>query len=155
MRYVSRMTTDPILNGLANKRAEILRDITIAKDSIAMLEADLASIEGAIRVFDPDVTLRDSVKRVPALHAAPEGQMARHIFTCLRQADKPLKTIEVTEFVMQARGIDPRDKRMRQNMVDRTYAALGRLKKAGQVRQTDDKGHRRFWVMVGDPLAVT
>ena len=73
--------------------------------------------------------------------------MARHIFTSLRQADRPLKTIEVTEFVMQARGIDPRDKRMRQNMVDRTYAALGRLKKAGQIQQTDDKGHRRFWVM--------
>lgn len=43
-----------------------------------MAEADLASIEGAIRVFDPDIELRAVGKRVAAIHAAPEGAMDLH-----------------------------------------------------------------------------
>ena len=73
-----------VVPGLCDKRSELLRDITIARDRLAMLEADLASIEGAIRVFEPDLELADKGKRVPAVHAAPEGAMSRFVIDCLR-----------------------------------------------------------------------
>ncbi|NVD45839.1 hypothetical protein [Qipengyuania atrilutea] len=142
------MATSFVLSGLVEKRSELLRDITIAKDTLAMLEADLVSIEGAIRVFDPELVVHGRSKRVPAIHAAPVGQMARHIFSCFREAGKPLHTAEIAEYVMKERSIDPRDKRVRDCMVRRTYGALHKMKREGKVRQQDTKAHRKTWELL-------
>ena len=115
--------TSLVLSGLLSKRAELLRDITISKDRTAMLEADLASIEGAIRVFDPDTALPDKGRRAPAINAAPEGQMGRYVMACLRQ-NGPQDTKQVTRYVMEQRQLDPSDKRLWRTMCDRTGAAL-------------------------------
>jgi hypothetical protein len=115
------------------KRGELMRDITVARDRIAMLEADLASVEGAIRVFDPDSILPEKGKRVPALNAAPFGHMTRHIMDCLRGGQAKL-TGEVTSYVMECRHLDPAYKRLWFFMRNRTSAALGRLRRKGFIR---------------------
>ena len=139
--------TSLVLSGLIAKRAELLRDITIAKDKLAMCEADLASIEGAIRVFDPDIELGDKGRRVPAVHAAPEGDMARYILDCLRAAKGPLKSSEIASYVMEQRQLDPRDKRLHGTMVERTYAALRRLRERGLVRSEAGKAGLLAWTI--------
>lgn len=145
MRYVAQTMTSLVLSGLIAKRAELLRDITIAKDRLAMCEADLASIEGAIRVFDPDIELQDKGRRVPAVHAAPEGDMARYILDCLRAAKGPLKSSEIASYVMEQRQLDPRDKRLQRTMAERTYAALSRLRGRALVRSEAGAGGLLMW----------
>ena len=137
--------TSLVLSGLIAKRAELLRDITIAKDKLAMCEADLASIEGAIRVFDPDIELQDKGRRVPAVHAAPEGDMARYILGCLRAAKAPLASREIASYVMEQRQLDPRDKRLRRTMTERTGAALRRLRERGLVLSCSGPGGGLEW----------
>ena len=83
-----------VLSGLIRRRAELLRDLTITRNKLAMMEIDIASVEGAIRVFAPGIDLKDLAgKRIPAFHAAPEGAMTRFIFAALRTG--PMTTREI------------------------------------------------------------
>ena len=125
--------TKIVLNGLIEKRAEIERDLTIARDRLAMLEIDLANIEGAIRVFDPDIVVPERSKRVPAVHAAPVGHMSRFITDCLRNASRPVSSGEIVDYVMEQRKLDPRDRRLRRNMSDRTGQVLRTMRKRGLI----------------------
>lgn len=141
-----------VVHGLINKRAELMRDLSVAKDKLAMLEADLASIEGAIRVFDPDLDMeKHRSRRVPGVHTAPEGMMARFVRDKLRGATEPLCTREITLHVMEQRGLSPSDKRLFSNMRDRTGAALYRMRKNGEVVSKPGVKRALLWSLVREP----
>src|SRR5947209_7329707 len=89
---------DPhVISALRNKRAELSGELIAAEQRIVQLRADIASLDGAIRVFDlsaaPDKIRPVLRRKKPTL--IPRGQCSRAVLDMLRSADAPMTAREI------------------------------------------------------------
>lgn len=123
---------EDVLTALVNKRTEIMRDLVTARDVLAQLEDKLTTLEGAIRVFDPDIALVQPKRRpVPLLTNSKRGVMVRAITDTMRDAGKPLTCREIAMLVMERRRLPRTDPAFVTLMVSRTSNSLRRLRSEG------------------------
>jgi hypothetical protein len=93
---------------LVRKRAELAGELIVAEKRIAQLRSDLASIDGAIHVFDPAIAaslIRPVIKRKTA-PLLPQGQGTRIILDTLRRAGEPLSPRQIAERIVSERALD-------------------------------------------------
>jgi hypothetical protein len=93
------MADSRVVSAPREKRAELSGELIAAEKRIVQLRADLESIDGALRVFDPLIAahkIRPVLRRRQAL-ALPRGQGSRIIMDALRRADAPLTVREIAE----------------------------------------------------------
>jgi hypothetical protein len=89
---------DPhVISALRTKRAELSGELIAAEKRIAQLRADIESLDGAIRVFDP-TSAPDKIRPIlrrkkPTL--IPRGQCSRAVLDTLRDADTALTVREI------------------------------------------------------------
>lgn len=125
---------DLTLSGLLRKRAEIAGNIEGVQAQLSRLIADCQHIDGAIRVFRPDIDLEDLPEgTVAAPFTGFRGEIQRFLLDQLRNANGPLDTFQLAEHVMRKRGLDPSDRVLRNLINKRTGYALAKLRKAGRV----------------------
>ena len=89
---------DPhVISALREKRAELSGELIAAEKRIVQLRADISSLDGAIRVFDPTAEpdkIRPILRRKkPTL--IPRGQCSRAVLDMLRHADSPMTAREI------------------------------------------------------------
>jgi hypothetical protein len=89
---------DPhVISALRAKRAELSGELIAAEKRTVQLRADIASLDGTIRVFDPTAApdkIRPVLRRKkPAL--IPRGQCSRAVLDTLRLAVKPMTVREI------------------------------------------------------------
>src|ERR1700730_128099 len=89
---------DPhVISALRSKRAELSGELIAAEKRCLELRADIGSLDGAIRVFDPTLEpdkIRPILRRKkPTL--IPRGQCSRAILEMLRAADAPMTAREI------------------------------------------------------------
>jgi len=89
---------DPhVISALRAKRAELSGELIAAETRIVQLRADITSLDGAIRVFDPTAApdkIRPILRRKkPTL--IPRGQCSRAVLDMLRHADSPMTAREI------------------------------------------------------------
>ena len=97
-----------VISQLTAKRAEIAGEIQTAEKRLAQLRADLASIDGALRVFDPSVnpkTIGPRPKRTGA-PILPYGVFARAVLDVLRRASAPMTAKQIALQVAQEHGLE-------------------------------------------------
>jgi hypothetical protein len=102
------MAESHVVSALRTKRAELAGELIVAEKRIAQLRADLASIDGAIRVFDPSIAaaqIRPVIKRKTA-PLLPQGQGTRIILDTLRRAGEPLSPRQIAERIVSERSLD-------------------------------------------------
>jgi len=125
---------DQTLSGLLRKRAELAGR---ALDERKVLDATLAhldAIDAAIRVFNPSLThdVLPDAPRLPA-HAAATSDIRRFLIGLLRAAGRPVKTLDATKALMEAKDIDERDRVLATLIRKRVTDAFGRMRAAGIV----------------------
>ena len=105
------------------------------------LVANLSHIDGAIRVFRPDIDLADLPEKLaPAQFTCFRGEIQRFLLDTLRAANGPLDTLGLAEAAMRKRGLDPSDRVMFNLIARRTGYALAHMRKKGKV--TSARAHR-------------
>jgi hypothetical protein len=90
-----------VISALSKKRAEIDGEIRKLQKRLNELRSDLASIDQAIRVFDPSAApelILPKFKR-PAPEYFRRGTFSREVLATLRGADKGLTPREIAERV--------------------------------------------------------
>jgi|HubBroStandDraft_1064217.scaffolds.fasta_scaffold00040_17 hypothetical protein len=94
------MTELHVGSALVAKRAELSGEMIAAEKRIAQLRADLGSIDGALRVFDPSISAAriKPVRKRTGPPSLPQGQGNRIIMDTLRRAGEPLTPHETTGF---------------------------------------------------------
>jgi hypothetical protein len=89
---------DPhVISALREKRAELLGELIAAEKRIVQLRADIGSLDGAIRVFDPTAEpdkIRPILRRKKQT-LIPRGQCSRAILDMLRQAGGAMTAREI------------------------------------------------------------
>jgi hypothetical protein len=93
---------DPlVISALSKKRAEVDGEIRKLQKRLGELRSDLASIDHAIRIFDPSASpelILPKFKR-PAPEYFRRGAFSREVLETLRSADKGLTPREIAERV--------------------------------------------------------
>jgi hypothetical protein len=100
------------ISSLSRKRAEIAGEIEAATARVAQLRADLAHLDAAIRIMDPDA----EPELIPAKRTNAKGcdwfgrgELARMVLDALREAARPLSSTEIARAVLAAKGVEPGD----------------------------------------------
>jgi hypothetical protein len=104
---------DPhVISALRKKRAELSGELIAAEKRILQLRADIDSLDGAIRVFDP-TSAPDKIRPVlrrkkPTL--IPRGQCSRAVLDTLRDSDTSLTVREIAAQLAARYQLDANDR---------------------------------------------
>lgn len=88
-----------VISALRAKRAYLDGELLEVERQAARLRADLAAIDRALKVFDPNIRLTAirPVVRSPSPQFFKHGQFARATLDTLRRAERPLTYREIAE----------------------------------------------------------
>lgn len=143
-------TSNPVLSGLIRKRQEVAADLDAAQSRVKQLILDIDALDATLRLFQPDIDLEVvRVRSVPRRHQAHRGDTARLIASLLREAAEPLSHREITQRVMQARGLNLADRNLCQTMRDRVGSSLRGMRQRGRLASNGGRGLGVKWRMAG------
>ena len=139
--------TDYVLVGLVNRRAELTGEIEAIHLRLRGLLAQLESLDGTIRQFDPShrvEAIRPKAFRPPS-DWANRGEMSRVVLSILRQAAEPLTTRDIALEMLVTRALDASDQRLLKLMTKRVGVALQGQRTGGVVRSMPGPGIMMLW----------
>ncbi|WP_313444813.1 hypothetical protein [Brevundimonas sp.] len=137
------------LHALTRKYAEFAGLIGRAKAEVQRLTADLAHIEGAIRIFDPTIDIgRIRAKHMPVREPAAQGEVTGIILDTLRESPDPLTPRELAEHLMVRRGLPVEDRELFTVMLKRVRACLRTQRGRGVLRPVGTEGMTQLWEVV-------
>jgi hypothetical protein len=140
------MESPNTVSGLMAKRAELAGKIEHAQKALRDLVTDLEAIDGALRVFDPEMRLPViRAKRAPIAHATYHHDTQRIALKTLREAGEPVSSRDIAKAVMGSRGFDVGDRALRKMMVARVSACLRRLHAKGLIKNKLMAGRFMYW----------
>ena len=133
------------IHGLLRKHRELLAEIEQANALLSGKQSALDAIEAALRVFDPSI--------VPATESRRRGDnivngLHRFLLNQIRQ-DGSVTTLGVATALLEARGLDHRDKALLTAMRKRCGDALQKMRRQGRVTgERYGKGGELEWRLV-------
>ena len=104
------MTGEHAISTLARKRAELAGEVHRTKARLKRLQENLAHVDGALRLFDPNVN-PGSIKPLRARKPSRlfrHGELPHLVLSALRKHG-PADAHAVTTAVMRGAGMDPAD----------------------------------------------
>ena len=118
-----------VIGALRNKRAELAGTLRQLEQQLMQQRANLAHLDAAMRLFDPNIRPRDIRPRQPRARNAwfRPKECLRLIYDELREAPQPVTTRELAERIMHVKAI-PADDDHRRELVQKTL--LGSLDRA-------------------------
>ena len=118
-----------VIGALRNKRAELAGTPRQLEQQLMQQRANLAHLDAAMRLFDPNIRPRDIRPRQPRARNAwfRPKECLRLIYDELREAPQPVTTRELAERIMHVKAI-PADDDHRRELVQKTL--LGSLNRA-------------------------
>jgi hypothetical protein len=136
------MAEQHVIGALRNKRAELSGRLHLLEQQLAQQRADLAHLDAAMRLFDPQIQPNDIRPRLPRARNAwfRPGECLRLIYDELREAAQPATTRELAERIMRRKAMPPMDGRDRDllqrtllSSLNRAKTAIARIETAGVV----------------------
>jgi hypothetical protein len=120
---------DPhVISALRAKRAELSGELIAADKRMVQLRADIASLDGAIRMFDPAAApdkIRPILRRKkPTL--IPRGQRSRAVLDTLRDANTALTVREIAGQLARRYQLDATDRDAMKALVAKVRNTLAR-----------------------------
>jgi hypothetical protein len=133
---------DPhVISALRAKRAELSGELIAAEKRIVQLRADIDSLDGAIRIFDPSAApekIRPILRRKkPTL--IPRGQCSRAVLNTLRDADSALTVREIATKLAARYQIDASNTDAMKALVAKVRNTLARQKGLTSEMRSDVK----------------
>lgn len=127
----STETYEHTINGLRQKRAELMQEIAILQERLGVLANDVDAINHVLARFG-DTQKIDVTTRVPRIVLFYRGQLQQFLLTELRERG-PATTRDLCERLIQLENKDKRDQRMMADIISRVGKALRRMHNSGIV----------------------
>ncbi len=125
------------INGLLQKRGEMMEEIAVTRERIAMLSNDIEALDRVLERlgYDGEIKL---TPRVPRLVMFYRGELRQFCMGQLREHIS-LTTRAMAENLIQIEGKNARDRRMMADVVRRIGKALRIMQDAGMVKRSPQK----------------
>ena len=140
------MENDNLIAGLIRKKSEITAQVEALQIQLRQLIMDADNIDGAIRIFNPDIDLADIRPRtVPRSHVAFLGEVRRTTLNMLRETGLALTIKDIALRVMTERKLNISDARLVRLIEKKVGSCLRSLRSRGVVQSEKDRGSYLRW----------
>ncbi len=130
-------TYEHTINGLRQKRAELMQEIAGLSEQLGVLTNDVDAINHVLARLG-DTQKIDVTMRVPRIVLFYRGQLQQFLLTELREHG-PATTRDLCERLVQLENKDKRDQRMMADIISRVGKALRRMQQRGLIVGTKTK----------------
>lgn len=130
------MAESHVISGLVSKRAELSGLFQLHQIELRQIAIDLAHIDGAIKLFDPDYDL-NAIKAKAKKQLNPwfdHGEASRLILDVLRSASTALSTRQLGEAMSSLKGVTVESPKEWDSLLKLILSAAQRLAKKGVIR---------------------
>lgn len=133
----STETYQHTINGLLQKRAEMMEEIAVTREQLAILSNDIEAMDRVLERlgYQGEIKLTPRLPRVVLFY---RGELRQFLLGQLRERG-PLTSRQMAETLIQSEGKDARDRRMVNDIVKRIGKALRQMQDSGIVTRTPDK----------------
>lgn len=141
------------ISSLSRKRAEVAGEIETAVARVAQLRADLAHLDAAIRIMDPNAEPELIPVKLPRPKGCDwfgRGELARMVLDVLREAARPLSSTEIARAVLAAKGMEPGDVAALRRV--ESMVRMGLIRREGGSVERAGEGRGAGWRVV--PVAA-
>jgi hypothetical protein len=130
-------TFEHTINGLLQKRAEMMEDIAVTRERLAVLSNDVEAIDRVLERlgYSGDVKLTPRLPRIVLFY---RGELRQFLLGQLREKG-PTNSRVLAERLIQLENKDTRDRRMMADVVRRIGKALRQMQGSGLVIGTKTK----------------
>jgi hypothetical protein len=138
------MSETHVISALRSKRAELDGELRQTEKRIIQLRADLQSIDGAIRVFDPSLapqTIRPKLKRAAPTHFR-HGQFSKAVLDTIRRATGPMTVREIASQIVADFRLDASTVAAMNKMVVKVRGVLVAHRR---VLECERRGDMLYW----------
>jgi hypothetical protein len=135
---------DPIvISQLKKKREEIERAITDLEIRLRDMRADVATVNGTLRIFGEETgEPRVYLDRLTLFRT---GELIRIAYDALREAPDGLDTTELADIAMARKGYDPGDRMLRARVKHSVTNAMLRYASKGKIAAGEMRKGVRVW----------
>lgn len=125
------------INGLIQKRAEMMEEIALTRERLAILSNDIESLDRVLERlgYDGDVKLTPRVPRITLFY---RGELRQFLLGQLRE-NGAMTSRQMAANLVRVEGKDARDRRMMADVVRRIGKALRQMQDSGLVAGTRAK----------------
>ena len=144
------MSEPHINSSLRAKRAEISGIIRDLERQLKAYRANLANLDGVIRMFAPSAD-PESIKPIRPYRRSlyfKSGELARRTSELLREASGPITLAEMATVILQAKGMNADDPILSQMVANRVQDKLRAMLKRGTIQKAGE-GRAAKWGLVG------
>jgi hypothetical protein len=140
------MAESLVVSGLVSKRSEVAGKIISYQAEITRLQESLSHLDGSIKLFAPEYDLRTiKAKRTNKRNQYfVKGEAQRLTLDVMREAGKPLNSLEITAQLLARKGIEATatiTARIQKNV----FAVIHRLEARHIVREIDNGAGVMKW----------
>jgi hypothetical protein len=130
-------TYEHTISGLLAKRSEMMEEIALTRERLAILSNDVESLDRVLETlgYNGDLKLTPRVPRVVLFY---RGELRQFLLGYLREHG-PSTSRQMAEALIQADGKDVRDRRMMNDVVRRIGKALRQSQDLKLVTRTREK----------------
>lgn len=121
---------DPVLNGLAKRRAELVAEVKRTEAVLRGLLADIDHLDATTRQFDPD---HRPSRPGTSIGRLDRGSTTKTLLTILRTAPGPMTVRDLIRAIMAARGANLEDRKLVNRTAEQVRVAFARQRKNGTV----------------------
>lgn len=138
------------ISGLLQRRAELMADARELRERMAVVGNDIAALDRTLETLGyqgemPAPVGIQSSTRVVYFH---RNELRRFCLDELRKADGPVTTRDLAEKAIRLEGRDPRDRRLRNDMVRRIGKSLKLLRAQSAIRSEGSSNQGGFkWTL--------
>lgn len=138
-----------VLHALVRKHADLSGQIGRARAMLHHMADELDHIDAAILIFDPSIDIGTIRARSAALtHPAFKGEITRIVIDALREAEEPMTPREITQRLVEIRGLNGDDRELFDVMLKRVRSCLRFQRQRGNVQSVATSTTSRAWEVV-------
>jgi hypothetical protein len=145
----STETYEHTINGLLQKRAELMEEMAIAQERLGVLTNDVQAIDHVLARLGYAEKL-DVSKKVPRIVLFYRGQLQQFLLNELREHG-PATTRDLCERLVKLENKDKRDQRMMADIISRVGKALRRMHQSGVLKGEKTKRMGQYLWRVAQP----
>ena len=142
-----------VVSALREKRAALSGAIVDLEKRIAQYRADLVHLDATLRLFAPELEPESIAPKKPVArsHYFATGELARRCLDTLRVAEgRVIASEEIAVAAMRDKGLDPEDRKIRSDFIQRVLNTLTALKGKGTVEKVGN-GLGARWRLAAEP----
>lgn len=153
MSHYTRITDySETQNGLLKTRADLFNEAELLTERLAAIKNDVSALDRTLRTIGYEGELDMIMPRYQRAVRFDQGDLAKAVMFELRYANQPLKSREIAQNMLAAKGMDVRDKLTVDALTARVGKSLRRLRDKNVVVSSRGKSNITVWMIRPDRL---